>query len=232
MSKAVFNIDELIKFYDLKGENHKHASSVTGLIGEDLITGIFKHYLERNRSNSTVNVLAENPKEKKGRWLDRWIIQENGSENICYQTEVKNWSAHSLGGIHFDYDPNNPLEFETLDSNKIFDKTWDDEKHEFKNPAVNKVLKQMKSNADLDSLPNKTIEPLVCFWMPITKSSVKEAIIELKISNSNTNFDRVTIFSASIYIRQLRSDGDTEIEIESGHIATRMEKLNNLFSIK
>lgn len=32
MSKAVFNIDELIKFYDLKGENSKHASSVTGLI--------------------------------------------------------------------------------------------------------------------------------------------------------------------------------------------------------
>ena len=73
MSKAVFNIDELIKFYDLKGENHKHASSVTGLIGEDLITGIFKHYLESKSPKPKVNVLTENPKEKNGRWLDRWM---------------------------------------------------------------------------------------------------------------------------------------------------------------
>jgi hypothetical protein len=216
----------------LKGENHKHASSVTGLIGEDLITGIFKHHLERNRPNSKVNVLAENPKEKKGRWLDRWIIQENGSKNICYQTEIKNWSAHSLGGVHFEYDPNKPLDFQTLDSDKIFNKIWDGSKMEFKDAAVNKVLKQMKSNADLDSLPNKTIEPLVCFWMPITKSSVKEPIIELKISNTNTNFDRVTIFSASIYLRRLLSKNIKLIEIESGHIAARMKKLNNLFSIK
>lgn len=232
MSKAVFNIDELIKFYDLKGENHKHASSVTGLIGEDLITGIFKHYLESQNSNVNVTILPDNPKEEKGRWLDRWIVQEIGTKNICFQTEIKNWSAHSLGGVHFEYDPNNPLNFETSDSDKIFDKTWDDQKFEFKDAAVNKVLKQMKSNAELDSIPNKTIEPLVCFWMPITKSSVKEPIIELKISNTNTNFDRVTIFSSSIYLRQLRRDGKTKIEIESGQIATRMERLNNLFSIK
>lgn len=232
MSKALFNIDELIKFYDLKGDNSKHASSVTGLIGEDLITGVFKHYLERNSPNSKVNVLAENPKEKKGRWLDRWIIQENGGKNICYQTEIKNWSAHSLGGVHFEYDSNKPLDFKTLHSDKIFNKTWDDSKMEFKDAAVNKVLKQMNSNADLDSISNKTIEPLVCFWMPITKSSVKAPIIELKISNTNTNFDRVTIFSSSIYLRQLRRDGKTIIEIESGQIATRMERLNNLFSIK
>jgi hypothetical protein len=232
MSKAVFNIDELIKFYDLKGENHKHASSVTGLIGEDLITGIFKHYLESQNSNVKVTVLPENPKEEKGRWLDRWIIEENGSKNICYQTEIKNWSAHSLGGVQFYYDSNTPLKFETSDSDKIFNKIWDDSKMEFKDAAVNKVLKKMRSNADLDSITNKTIEPLVCFWMPITKSSIKEPIIELKISNTNTHFDRVTIFSASIYLRKLRSYGDTKLEIEPGHIATRMEKLNNLFSIK
>ena len=230
MSKAVFNIDELIKFYDLKGENHKHASSVTGLIGEDLITGIFKHYLESK--NVKVTVLPENPKEEKGRWLDRWIVQEIGTKNICFQTEIKNWSAHSLGGVHFEYDSNKPLDFKTLNSDKIFNKIWDDTKMEFKDAAVNKVLKQMKSNAELDSIPNKTIEPLVCFWMPITKSSVKEPIIELKISNTNTNFDRVTIFSSSIYLRQLRRDGKTKIEIESGQIATRMDRLNNLFSIK
>jgi hypothetical protein len=117
-------------------------------------------------------------------------------------------------------------------TDKIFDKTWDDQKFEFKDAAVNKVLKQMKSNAYLDSIPNKTIEPLVCFWMPITKSSVIAPIIELKISNANTNFDKVTIFSSSIYLRQLRRDGKTKIEIESGQIATRMERLNNLFSIK
>jgi hypothetical protein len=232
MSKAVFNIDELIKFYDLKGENSKHASSVTGLIGEDLITGIFKHYLESKSPNSKVNVLTENPKEKNGRWLDRWIIQENGNENICYQTEIKNWSAHSLGGVHFEYDPSNPLDFKTLDSDKIFNKIWDDAKMEFKDAAVNKVLKQMKSNAELDSLPSKIIEPLVCFWMPITRSSVKDPIIELNISNANTNFNTVTIFSSSIYLRKLRSGGIITIEIESGQIAARMDKLNNLFSIK
>lgn len=232
MSKAVFNIDELIKFYDLKGENSKHASSVTGLIGEDLITGIFKHYLESKSPKPKVNVLTENPKEKNGRWLDRWIIEENGNKNICYQTEIKNWSAHSLGGVHFEYDPKNPMDFKTLDSDKIFSKIWDDTKKEFKDAAVNKVLKQMKSNAELATLSNKIIEPLVCFWMPITRSSVKDPIIELNISNENTNFNKVTIFSSSIYLRKLRSRGDTKIEIESGQIATRMGKLNYLFSIK
>jgi hypothetical protein len=232
MSKAVFNIDALIKFYDLQGENSKHASSVTGLIGEDLITGIFKHYLESKSPKPKVNVLTENPKEKNGRWLDRWIIQENGNKNICYQTEIKNWSAHSLGGVHFEYDSNNPMDFKTLDSDKIFSKIWDDKKMEFKDAAVNKVLKQMKSSAELDTLPSKIIEPLVCFWMPITRSSVKDPIIVLNISNANTNFNKVTIFSSSIYLRKLRSDDIKTIEIESGQIATRMQKLNNLFSIK
>jgi hypothetical protein len=90
----------------------------------------------------------------------------------------------------------------------------------------------MKSNAELDSLPSKIIEPLVCFWMPITRSSVKDPIIELNISNANTNFNTVTIFSSSIYLRKLRSGGIITIEIESGQIAARMDKLNNLFSIK
>jgi hypothetical protein len=132
MSKAVFNIEELIKFYDLKGENSKNASSVTGLIGEDLITGIFKHYLESKSPKPKVNVLIENPKEKNGRWLDRWIIQENGNENICYQTEIKNWSAHSLGGVNFEYNPKNPMDFKTIDSDKIFSKIWDDKKWNLK----------------------------------------------------------------------------------------------------
>jgi hypothetical protein len=232
MGKIVINIDEIIMFYDLKGENHKYASSITALIGEDLISGIFKHFLQGLNYNSEVIILPENPKEKNGKWLDRWIIQKIENAVTCYQTEIKNWSAHSLGGKHFDYIKNSYLSFDISESNKIFAKTWDSNKQEFQDPSVNKVLKKMKANDTIERYTQKTIEPLVCFWMPITRNSVIEPIIEINIDDKIQEFKKVTIFSASIYLRKLKSSGIDNIEIEPGSIIKRMKKLNDLFTIE
>lgn len=232
MSKIVLNIDEIIMFYDLKGENHKHASSITGIIGEDMISGIFKDFLQRHNYNSEVRILPENPKEKNGKWLDRWIIYKTENKITCYQTEIKNWSAHSLGGKHFDYNKNNALSFDFSESNEIFKKIWDSNNYEFRDPSVNKVFKKMKVNETIEGFTFKTIEPLVCFWMPITRNSIAEPIIEINIDNESKEFKKVTIFSASIYLRKLKSSGIDKIEIEPGSIIRRMKKLNELFSIE
>ncbi len=101
MNKIEFDIEKLIEFYDVKDSNKvKPASSITAVIGEDLVAGLFKHFLLSKNNNESVRIIEKiKAAGKKGKMLDRWIVlaSEDG-KSILYQTEIKNWSAHSLGG--------------------------------------------------------------------------------------------------------------------------------------
>ena len=124
------NISEIIELYDMQNrENSKHISSITGLIGEDLLSGLLKHYLCRNEDGVDVKIdesVTPKQKGKNGKMLDRWILTSKlGVADKCYQTEIKNWSSHSLSGVKFDFNPELPLDFDTNKSDEIFNKIWD-----------------------------------------------------------------------------------------------------------
>lgn len=97
-----FQIRKLLTFLDnpQKGDN-RHASAITGVIGEDLNAGAFAHYLEKG-GTYTATVLPESPLPgtRNGQRLDRWIYAVNHSERdeTLYQCEIKNWAASAIGG--------------------------------------------------------------------------------------------------------------------------------------
>lgn len=250
--EITLNIKELIEFYDCKEEGlTKPASSISGLIGEDLIAGLFKHYLEnsydfnKNEERIEIKDISIKSAGRTGKMLDRWILhQKKGGYKVAYQTEIKNWSVHSLGGKSLPpLDLKNPFQgiLECAKSN--FSKTWrKDElgKGGFIDKSVGKVLKLMKED---EVVKNAVIVPLVCFWMPICNEDVKSAenlspFFEKECSNNieinpfvnDGKFDKVYFFSASIYLRSiLKNNPEKEfIDISSNNINSRINFLKNL----
>lgn len=93
------NLRELLNFYDhrVPSSNH-HASAINAVLGEDLAVALLVHYLKG--LGLGVIVLGEvcTQGTRRGYRLDKWIAFESASESAIYQVEIKNWSAHSIGG--------------------------------------------------------------------------------------------------------------------------------------
>jgi len=255
------DVIEVIKFYDEKefDENNKEvkkpASSISGMIGEDLIAGIFKDFLENidpslkktdYLNNNKVTILDTTIKAigKNGKMLDRWILLNNEQNNIAFQTEIKNWSVHSLGGKSFPKIEKNGKDpfSDILELSKInFEKTWKEDKFGrggFIDKSVGKVLLKMKEE---EIIKGYKIKPLICFWMPICSKEIATSDdilpffkkncsndIEINPFKNEGEFDTVYFFSASIYLRYLIKKKKFEIEIMSNNIQNRIEYLNKL----
>ena len=250
MSQGKVSIDvvKLIEFYDQKSDIKKPASSISGLIGEDLIAGLFKHYLENydDADCDKVEIIDDSIKAygTHGKMLDRWILHHKiNGQKIAYQTEIKNWSVHSLGGKTFDkldlkYPYNNILKNakENFERNCAID---DYGKMGFKDKSVGKVLLKMKPDKRTD---NHIIKPLICFWMPICSNDEIKPYFEKECSSdvvvnpfyNECKFKSVSFFSASIYLRKLISDNpgvmDLSIEIFSTNIKQRLDLLKTLIT--
>jgi hypothetical protein len=151
------DIIELLKFYDEKIQTSvHHATAINAVAGEDLGAGLITHYL--NRENFSAKVLPDpcTQKTKKGYRLDRWILAKINNEKIYYQTEIKNWSAHAIGGkiLKINATQDEVSEYKI----KRWNKSWDGKILTEK--AARKVLTPMKPIEE-----NSKVEPLICFWM-------------------------------------------------------------------
>lgn len=95
------NIKQTLEFFDEKPEwSHKHATAIVGVLGEDLAAAAFQHCLERNGGRN-ISIVDETVGTggRKGPRLDRWIRADlPDNRRVLFQTEIKNWSAHAIGG--------------------------------------------------------------------------------------------------------------------------------------
>jgi len=252
--ELVFDINELINFYDQKVDDDgrelkKHASSITGIIGEDLLAGLFKHYLMNSDNfdkivdKVRIEDVSIKASGKKGKMLDRWIIHTKINEAIAYQTEIKNWSAHSIGGKCLrGYSLEKVLHYGFENFNKVWAENPDEDgAGGFKDNSISKVF--LKMNTDKYDNEPYIIKPLVCFWMPVCdnvdedsdcfyfeKQFTKRQFIykndqgkemtcnsilgkEGKVGKFKNDIT-VGIFSGSIYLRMLRKKKPTATAIK------------------
>jgi hypothetical protein len=250
MGKIKFNIPELIKFYDQRESDKKPASAITGLIGEDLVAGLFKHFLQKNSNfrNEIIIFDESTPREgfKSGKWLDRYILEKTENGDVGYHVEIKNWSAHSLNGVSFnDFDPSNPFDGVYQKALGIFNKIWEESGDESnriynfidkKSTSLSKVLLEMKNQPE-EIKNSRKITPVLCFWMPISKNHedlLPYFTIPIRIEGSTSRnykkYDSLGIFSASLYLRSMiqKNPGNNEIEIETNNILQRIEILKKI----
>jgi hypothetical protein len=216
------DIIELLKFYDEKIQTSMHhATAINAVAGEDLGAGLIIHYLKHE--NFSAKILPEpcTQRTKSGVRLDRWILAIRNGEEVYYQTEIKNWSAHAIGGKILKI---NATQDEVADYKvKRWNSSWDGKM--LTAPAARKVLTPMKPIVD-----NSKVEPLICFWVSMHPKGKPEPFFPVPIKDEN--FSRLWVFSMSAYLRNLLNSGDKKISLEMPDTESRIEWLETLFRIK
>jgi len=229
------NIEELLDFFDDKKDSQKgDANALMAMFGEDLNAAVYKIF----RKNK-VEILEESVVQgfQGGKYLDRWILDKNN--NILFQCEIKNWAATAIGGRQLKSDLRDKVAKEVVEyywNRELRTNLSKDSKH-FQPNHVTKVLLKMKSPKEYEILK---VEPLLIYWMPISKD-IKGLnpqsfinIKELGLKNFETEFDKLQIFSVSLYLRQLYKNGKGQnfIDLEMPHFEHRMKILDKLQSKK
>jgi hypothetical protein len=96
------NLQSLLEFYDCKPPtSEKHASAINAVLGENIAIALMKHYFEHDEYKVTSHQPCTQG-TSRGHRLDIWFALEKGDIKNIYQVEIKNWSAHSVGGIKVD----------------------------------------------------------------------------------------------------------------------------------
>lgn len=223
------DIKELLDFFDDKKDSKKgDANALMAIMGEDLNASVYKHY----RSNE-VEILHDDSVlagGKGGKWLDRWVVDKENRKIL--QCEIKNWGATALGGKKLSSDANDE------NIKKVAEHHW---KRELNNNfsetkehpnGVTKVLFPMRKPKEYEKYK---VEPLLIYWMPISADlNGLNPLSKLPVNHLHsvikTDFRELTVFSVSLYLRQLYKNGkgDKTIDLDMPHFEHRMGILARL----
>lgn len=191
-----FNRTALIRFYDdladeafADADRGAHVSAITGVIGEDLLLGLFAHYCASQEPPLICERLPEKCKApgKKGKRLDAWV---SIGEHRIAQVEIKNWSAHSLGERTLSL---NASEQEVIAAAR---KRW----QEFfgnNDKMPSSALKILLNMPPPERFAERVVEKVLCFWLPLAQDELTPMTRATIMGNA------VDVFSGSIYLRQL-----------------------------
>lgn len=220
----LFRIDKLtvLDFYDTRPANSsKHVAAVNAVAGEDLGAGLMKHYLE-NIEGAKVEILDKSvtPGTSKGNRLDRWVLSQWADDTppTLFQVEIKNWSAHSIGGKRLPLDATP----EQLAYHKIerWSKEWDNATFQLLKEQTRKVLSPMRAAQQGE------IEPALCMWDAMHPRGEASPWFSVVLSD-NQHFARLWVFSMSAYLRSIDAP---YIEIEMPDTYQRLQWLNKIFT--
>jgi hypothetical protein len=230
MTKTL-NLRELLNFYDYKVKNSvTHASAINAVLGEDLAVSLLTHYFNNN-GYEVLNVLQPcTLGTQRGTRLDRWFVIKQNNETIFFQVEIKNWSAHSVGGRAV-----NELESEDDNYMSEFRKTrWEfqfntDEKVPSQK-ETHKVLTKMRwleaNNNQQYKYNDGSHKALLCFWEPLHDEGKLEALFEVDVNSES--FNKLTIFSMSNYVTQLLKTTQT-LNVEMKNADARIDWLKKIY---
>ncbi len=222
MSKKL-NLRELLNFYDYRvPESHSHASAINAVLGEDLGVALLVHYFKG--LGLEVNALTEkcNQKTKSGYRLDKWITVKSPSASIIYQVEIKNWSAHSVGGRSVRTNANDDY----MRDFRI--RRWNFQFNSIKQlPSQKETLKVLTKMRVPDECFAYEHEALLCFWEPLHPLGEPEPFFEVDVRSEV--FRKLKIFSMSNYVSQLLKTSET-LEVEMPDADARINWLEKLFS--
>lgn len=227
--------EELLRFLDEKPEFSKgHATAFVSVIGEDLNAACFQHYTESKGANVDILTVPVTTHQKRGPRLDRWIVVEQpGEGKFLYQTEIKNWSAHAIGGEVLPVTAG-PQELANY-KRRRWERHWDLKRHTLKDASCAKVLVPMKPPAELEGF---TVRPLLIFWEPIDQVGKRKApLFSVPVTDNfpfqraqswhgTDTFNELWVFSVSCYLRGLT---DSNISLPMPDATLRLQTLNRIF---
>ena len=245
------NVDllETLSFFDEKPSwSIGHATGVVGVLGEDLAAGALRHCLEANGAfNVTVRVENVGTGKQRGPRLDRWVEADlPDGRRVLFQTEIKNFSAHAIGGktLPVDVSPDGLKAYK----NEFWQRRWDGAKRTLKHDYTAKVLVRMKPGFDAGSREQL---PLIIFWEPMAPArgmrngyrakgghlfSVPNPTCDFSFDvpasweGHERCFPELWVFSVSSYLRSLAKVRET-VELEMPIAEARLVALNRILAL-
>jgi hypothetical protein len=232
------NIGALLELYDQDPNYDKLGSpitAITSLIGEDLLLGLFDHYLQSIRDGVVSLDYSCKAEGQRGHRLDAWIETKHKPE-ILYQAEIKNWSASAIGGRPIGNTTDSLLRVAEHNRKRYLN-------HSKNSRKVWKVLLNA-TTPDWHTNRNNRLYLLI-FWSPIApkdtvlSKTCLNPFFEVKTEEFRETIkgagifiepysypEKVWIFSASNYLRGLR-DCDL-IPLRMPRVKQRLEKIRDL----
>lgn len=234
------NIQETLLFFDVAPpDSRKHATAMVALFGEDLGISLSCRRLEERGDSARVVTRRGSPLQPTngtghGDRLDRWLLVETAGVRTLYQVEVKNWSAHAIGGMALPIHADQRL----LHEYRIerWQREWDAARATFRDSAVAKVFVRMKPPGHMDDetgrlvpisppVRSEEVQPLVCYWWSIHPSGADEPLFWNPLRQPINGFTGVWVFSMSSYLRSLNTP-ETVLEMPSA--ARRIQWLRRM----
>lgn len=194
------DIENLLKFFDEKPPaSQGHATSLTQMFGEDLGAALFIHCLNSRGIKSKVISDKCTTGKRRGSRLDRWILANENEKRVFYQAEIKNWSAHAIGGKKISVTAS-PEDLAVHGEEKWLN-IWDPEKGNFKWTTLSKVLKEMELPVGYQ---DNEVRPLLIYWIPLRPKGESSPFFNVQAKSAA--FNRVWVFSMSSYLRSINED--------------------------
>jgi len=202
-----------------------HVSAISGLVGEDLVLGLFLHFWNQNKQQEgTLSLLNYRCSAlESGRKLDAWLKLDRAEDRVnvpveLFKVEVKNWSYHSIGMRQ-----TLPIDADDAETLRVSHHNWNlcieaERNHE----TVYKVIEDMRSPVGFDDAPHR---PVLCFWAPLLSNQQAHVVPYFTIRNSDHILDGVAIFSASLYLRTL---ADEFVDIPMLRVDERLKFLHRM----
>lgn len=220
------HLRELLDFYDYRVEaSNTHASAINAVLGEDLAIALMRHFFMAQ--SAEVEVL-KNPcttGKQRGNRLDKWIaVKSNESSSTLYQVEIKNWSAHSIGGTKV------KREASQTEMTEYRRDRWC---RQFKTSAGTHMPSQKETLKVLTKMlvPNSHLdhkhEALLCFWEALHPRGEDDPFFQVEVESEH--FKRLWVFSLSNYTSRLLTQ-TTSLEVEMLETDARMDWLNRIYN--
>jgi hypothetical protein len=217
------NLKALLDFYDDRvPESVGHASAINAVLGEDLAIGLVTDYFRRRGSEARLVSRTCTQSTQKGVRLDAWLEITSTEGVFHYQTEIKNWSAHAIGGRAAPKGQSE-TEMQAYRINRWLNQ-FDPTRRTLKQAKAQKVLTPMKPEES-----DWVVRPLIIFWDSMHPAGENIPLFDVEISNSD--FDRLWVFSMSSGVRRLLEDGVEDISLQMRDSAIRLDWLNRMLNL-
>lgn len=234
-SLVTVQVEDLLRIFDEKPDwSLKRATSIVGIAGEDLNVASFQHYVESKggsacvlREHDSTRPLPVTTGNRKGYWLDRWIQVKWPDESGCvvFQTEIKNWSSHSIQGRTLCVS----AATEQLREYKVarWKQHWDEDRHCLREAKTFKVLSKMEVPKGY-GVHESDVRPLLIFWEALAPAEkVDQHLFSMNVANDAPGcFKKFWVFSVSSYLRSVR---ESTLDLDMPEAVSRLGILGRLF---
>ncbi len=216
------DLSKLIDFYDKRVTSSiGHASAINAVLGEDLAIALLINYFTRNNQHAELISKRCTQGTQKGKRLDAWIAITNEDGTFQYQTEIKNWSAHAIGG-RVSPSPETQESMTAYRINRWLNQ-FSIERNTLKDDAAKKVLVPM-----LPQSPDWQVRPLIVFWDAMHPTGLQQEFFNVEVISED--FEELWVFSMSTYVRNLISKGISELVVEMPDTVQRLLWFEQLLS--